>query len=112
MDPRDAAAHFKPLLTLELSQLEQASGDTAEARRPVELDQQSVGRLSRMDAMQHQAMASAADVRRHGRIRAIRAALARIESGEFGICEVCGDPIPLRRIQLDPTFTRCVGCRG
>ncbi|QDA36297.1 TraR/DksA family transcriptional regulator (plasmid) [Paracoccus liaowanqingii] len=112
MDPQDAATHFSPRLKLELSQLEKASGDTVEARKPVELDQQSVGRLSRMDAMQNQAMASAVDVRRHARIGAIHAALARIDTGEFGTCEDCGDPIPVKRLELDPTFTRCVGCRG
>ncbi|MFN3276641.1 MAG: TraR/DksA family transcriptional regulator [Paracoccus sp. (in: a-proteobacteria)] len=112
MDPQDIAAHFAPLLQLELSRLEKDSDDTAESRKPVELDQQSVGRLSRMDAMQNQAMASAVDARRHARIRAIRAALSRIKAGEFGYCEECGDPIPFRRLTLDPAFTRCVGCRG
>lgn len=112
MDPQDVAAHFAPLLKRELSELVKASGDTAESRKPVKLDQQSVGRLSRMDAMQNQAMASAVEVRRHARIRAITAALARVEAGEFGFCEECGEPIPVRRLQLDPAFTRCVSCRG
>ena len=53
MDPQDVAAYFAPLLRLELTELQQASDDTAESRKPVELDQQSIGRLSRMDAMQN-----------------------------------------------------------
>lgn len=112
MDPQDVAAYFAPLLRLELSGLQQASDDTAESRKPVELDQQSVGRLSRMDAMQNQAMASALDARRHSRIRAIEAALGRIDTGDFGFCEACGEPIPFERLSLDPTFLRCVGCQG
>ena len=52
------------------------------AKKPVELDQTRVGRLSRMDAMQGQAMEAALEARRHGRIRAIDAALRRIEEGE------------------------------
>lgn len=106
------AAIFRPRLEAELADLRSASEGAAEARKPVALDQQSVGRLSRMDAMQNQAMANALDARRHARITAIEAALARIEEGEFGHCEGCGEPIPLRRLELDPTFTQCVSCRG
>nr|WP_038076180.1 TraR/DksA family transcriptional regulator [Thioclava pacifica] len=106
------AGVFRPRLETELADLRSDSEDTAEARKPVELDQQSVGRLSRMDAMQNQAMANALDARRHARISAIEAALARIEEGEFGYCDSCGEPIPLRRLELDPTFTQCVSCRG
>src|SRR5690606_24678818 len=73
--PEDMAVHFKPLLELELEQLKSASSETADARKPVELDQQSVGRLSRIDAMQNQAMANAVDARRNQRISAIEAAL-------------------------------------
>ncbi|MCG6113261.1 MAG: TraR/DksA family transcriptional regulator [Paracoccus sp.] len=112
MDPQDVAAYFAPLLRLELSDLQQASDDTADSRKPVELDQQSVGRLSRMDAMQNQAMASAVEARRHARMRAVMAALGRIEAGDFGFCDECGDPIPFKRLSLDPTVLRCIGCQG
>jgi len=47
-----------------LESLRAASETTADNRRPVELDQTSVGRVSRMDAMQVQAMAVATDRRR------------------------------------------------
>lgn len=87
-----------------------ASGATAEHRKPVELDQQSVGRLSRMDAMQQQAMAAAVDARRGGRIRALEAALQRIEGDEFGWCSVCGEFIGDKRLELDPTILRCRAC--
>tara|TARA_R110001606_G_scaffold36685_46_gene104868 strand:- start:4366 stop:4704 length:339 start_codon:yes stop_codon:yes gene_type:complete len=112
LGPQDVAAYFAPLLRLELAELQQASADTAASRKPVELDQQSVGRLSRMDAMQNQAMAAAIETRRRGRIRSLNAALARIESGEFGFCESCGGSVPFERLALDPTYSRCVGCRA
>ena len=51
---------------------------------PVQLDQTSVGRLSRMDAMQRQAMAQETERRRHNDLRRIDAALKRIETGEEG----------------------------
>lgn len=79
-------------------------------RATVELDQQSVGRLSRMDAIQQQAMAQAADRRRQGELARIDAALARIAEGEFGWCVECGEPIARARLDVDPTAPACIGC--
>lgn len=80
-DPTSEAlkARFLPRLRQEHESLRLASSETAERRRPVQLDQQSVGRLSRMDDMQQQAMVAAQDARRQARIRAVEAALRRIE---------------------------------
>lgn len=85
--PEQLRFQFLPRLREELDSLRRASGATAEHRKPVELDQQSVGRLSRMDAMQQQAMATALEGRRNGRIRALEAALQRLEGEDFGWCE-------------------------
>ena len=81
-----------------------------ESRQIVELDQSSVGRLSRMDAMQQKAMADATAARRRAAITRLRAALARIDAAEFGECAECGDDIPLERLRIDPSLTRCAGC--
>lgn len=79
-------------------------------RRPVELDQQSVGRLSRMDAMQVQAMEMEAERRRLERIRRIDATLARIDRGEYGACVRCGADVDPKRLALDPTTPLCAEC--
>jgi DnaK suppressor protein len=63
-----------------------------------------------MDAMQVQAMALASERRRQARIVALGAALSRMEEGEFGYCESCGEPIPEGRLALDPTARACVPC--
>ncbi len=76
----------------------------------VELDQQSVGRLSRMDALQQQAMAEAQARRRETQRRRLRAALERIDEGEFGFCVDCGDKIAAKRLDLDPTVPKCLSC--
>ena len=86
------------------------SAARAEERRPVELDQQSVGRLSRMDAMQIQAMAQAVEVRRQGRLQLIEAALRRLEDGDYGYYVDCGEKIPVGRLSIDPTISRCIDC--
>jgi DnaK suppressor protein len=85
-----------------------ATGDASAA--VVELDQSRVGRLSRMDAMQAQAMAQASGQRRSTMLREIAAALRRIERGEFGCCEDCGEPIHSKRLEIDPTSRLCIRC--
>jgi DnaK suppressor protein len=93
--PEELKTAFLLRLRDELDALWSASAQTAADRRPVELDQQSVGRLSRMDAMQQQAMAAAQETRRLGRARALEAAI-----------------IGLRRLELEPTVMRCRNCAG
>ena len=79
---------------------------------PVQLDQTSVGRLSRMDAMQRQAMAQETERRRHNDLRRIEAALKRIEEGEYGYCVSSGEPIPRARLELDPAAATTVERAG
>ena len=97
-------------LEAERDSLDDLSDATEDERRPVELDQQSVGRLSRMDAMQVQAMAQAVEGRRRQRQAQIAAALKRLDEGEFGYCVVCGEDIPIKRLEVDLTAARCVDC--
>lgn len=76
----------------------------------VELDQSKVGRLSRMDAMQGQAMAKASGHRRESALRSIEAALKRIDEGEYGVCLECEERINPKRLEFDPTARFCVDC--
>ena len=78
--------------------------------RPVELDQTKMGRLSRMDAMQHQAMASETERRRKIDLKRVEAAIKRLDDGVFGFCLNCDEPIPQKRLEFDPALTTCVGC--
>ena len=76
----------------------------------VELDQSKVGRLSRMDAMQAQAMAQETLRRRESKLRAIAEALQRIEDNEFGACLDCDEQINPQRLAIDPTALYCINC--
>lgn len=109
-EPKALKARYHARLIEELAGLRAASDTTSADRRPVELDQSSVGRLSRMDAMQQQAMAAAQDARRQRRIREIQLALQRMDADDFGYCAACGEFIGLPRLDLDPTLRHCVGC--
>ena len=101
---------IKRTLKKERDELVAASESAIDERKPVELDQQSVGRVSRMDAMQVQAMAQALETRRQGRLFRIDEALQRIADGDYGYCSECGEEIPAKRLSIDPTNERCVHC--
>ncbi len=105
----DGATVRKRLLALK-SELEALSAAAAEDRKPIALDQQSVGRLSRQDSLQMQAMAKAAEARRATEIRRIQAALARLEDGEYGDCAACGEAIAPQRLEADPAAPFCARC--
>ncbi|WP_170358783.1 TraR/DksA family transcriptional regulator [Ruegeria arenilitoris] len=107
---RSELREFETLILSRLEELERNSLAGQDAQSVVELDQQAVGRLSRMDALQNQAMAKAQQTRRDLEVRRLRAALDRMAEGEFGYCEDCGDDIPRRRLDLDPAASKCVSC--
>lgn len=110
MGNKDLHKELKQALEAELTEISQLSASTGADRAPVSLDQQSVGRLSRVDAMQGQAMAQASERRRQQRVAQIKAALARMDEGEYGFCLGCGEPISDGRLKADPTAARCVAC--
>jgi DnaK suppressor protein len=101
---------FKMTLLRLRAELQDMEETSREAGKPVELDQASVGRLSRIDAMQAQQMAQASERRRQQQLLKIEVALRRIETGEYGYCFVCGEEIDVRRLGVDPTNTRCIRC--
>ena len=107
---KDTVATYTKELKLRLKDLEAVHAVTAEAREPVTLDQTATGRLSRMDALQVQAMALETDRRREIETKRIEAALQRVKDGEFGYCMSCGDEIESKRLKNDPSTPTCIGC--
>ena len=103
-------AEFRKRLEAELDALDAEDALGADGQKTVELDQTSVGRLSRMDALQGQAMAKATSARRAARRQRIAAAFQRMDEGEFGYCTDCGQEIAPARLDLDPTVPTCITC--
>ena len=101
---------LKEKLLLEKQELLHDNELSAGDRQAVELDQTSVGRLSRMDALQAQAMALETGRRRETELNKIELALGRIEAGEYGFCGSCDEEIPLKRLEMDPATPICVNC--
>ena len=106
----EALAAIKTRL-LQLQQELQRLKDTGDAAASVvELDQTAVGRLSRMDALQGQAMSKETGRRRQLELQKITAALRRLDSGDYGYCLSCDEPVARERLQLDPAATLCIEC--
>jgi len=103
---RHAEERLRALREALLLQKEQ----TAEDKAPVELDQARLGRLSRMDAMQQQAMALELDRRRDVQIKRIEGAFLRLEKGAYGECARCNERIDEKRMDNDPTVFFCIAC--
>lgn len=100
----------KAALLARRDEVQELSDDSAEARDTVTLDQTTVGRLSRMDSLQQQAMAEATERQRAAEQSRIEAALSRIEEGEYGYCLNCGEEIAEERLKIDPAATHCIKC--
>ncbi|WP_417674218.1 TraR/DksA family transcriptional regulator [Roseibium sp.] len=108
MTAAEKAARMR-LLALK-RELEALSAMSEGARATVELDQQSVGRLSRMDALQGQAMAQASERQRRTDLVRIEAALKRLDDGDYGYCLECGEEIAAKRLEIDPAAALCITC--
>ena len=108
----DAARHAlaRERLDARRAELTALSDQASEARATVALDQQAIGRLSRMDAMQGQAMAEATERRRRHDLARIDMAERRLEAGDYGFCTRCDEPVPDGRLAIDPMAERCVAC--
>ncbi|MBT8115778.1 MAG: TraR/DksA C4-type zinc finger protein [Arenicella sp.] len=102
--------YFETRLLEMQAQVMGIAGLVAGAAGTVELDQNRVGRLSRMDAMQGQAMAQASAARQAHQLKLIEFALQRIDDGVYGLCLECDNKIAVARLEIDPATEYCISC--
>lgn len=102
--------YFHQLLLEKQQELRSTDQLARDSTKAVTLDQSSIGRLSRMDAMQSQAMALETKRRREIELTRIDAALERIDEEEYGYCASCEEEINKRRLAVDPANPFCVEC--
>ena len=105
---------YKKLLTSLKVDLEESIATGAKRTKPVELDQPTVGRLSRMDAMQHQQMAKATKRKMELRLDQVKKALRLFtdDPEEYGLCRECGEFIGRKRLTVRPEAPFCIECQG
>jgi len=104
--------HFRKLLTAKQAELEAQLAVPDPAAEPVTLDQQSVGRVSRIDAIQQQQMALANRQQASLLQQQVESALRRIDDGHFGECLECGEAIKDARLQAQPWAMLCIECQS
>ena len=119
MAPMDATGldqkqidELRGLLERRRSELNALLENTGDAARPVNLDQQSVGRVSRIDAIQQQQMAVASQAQTTAGLRRVERALERIDDDEYGYCLQCGEAIAFARLQVQPEAGLCLACQS
>lgn len=96
------------LETLE-AELRAAVTGKADATAPVTLDT-SIGRLSRMDAIQSQQMALGLKARQQQALLRVQNALKAVANGTYGQCRRCQETIALERLEAQPDAVLCVNC--
>jgi DnaK suppressor protein len=106
----EAEALHAQLVAL-VAELEKSLRASAGAAAPVVLDQSSVGRLSRMDAMQQQSMAKATRQKAELRLTQCKVALSSFDRDEYGLCRKCEEPIGYPRLSAKPEAPFCLACQ-
>jgi DnaK suppressor protein len=99
-------------LERQLRKLQRSMRTTTRAMKPVELDQTSVGRLSRIDSLQTQGLTAGLQAREQAKLGQILEALKRMEREAYGTCVVCGEPVAFERLMVFPEAPNCAACAG
>jgi len=72
----------------------------------------SLGRISRMDAINNKAVMEVSLRNKKAKLSKLRIALDNINNEGFGLCSSCKKPIQAGRLMFMPESTRCVRCAG
>jgi DnaK suppressor protein len=70
----------------------------------------SIGRVSRMDAINNKSVMEAALRTKKAKLTKLKIALTKIDDKQFGFCAMCNQPIQAMRLMYMPESTRCVRC--
>jgi DnaK suppressor protein len=106
----DQIATVRDELLRSLNKLERSLKISGESARPRDLEQDTVGRLSRIDAIQNAGLTANLEERERQQLGQVVDALRRIEDGTYGACNGCGGPIPFERLMVFPETRACSAC--
>lgn len=102
---------LKSLIEDKIDSVREEIIELTELTKPVSLDA-SIGRLSRMDAINNKAINEKALREKKSTLQKLERAQERFKEDEFGSCLKCGNEIRFGRLQIMPFTTRCVKCSG
>ena len=100
---------IKKIIKEQISSINDDIVELTELTKPISLDN-SIGRLSRMDAINNKAINEKALRDKKQTLQKLNRALERYEDGKLGICLKCSQEIPIGRLKFMPYTTRCVNC--
>jgi DnaK suppressor protein len=106
----DQIAMVRDELLRSLAKLERSLKISGESARPRDLEQDTVGRLSRIDALQNAGLTANLEERERAQLGQVVEALRRIEDGTYGACNACGGTIPIERLMVFPETKACTAC--
>lgn len=102
-------AELKEKIIATINKTEDEITRLEEVTKPI-TPENSIGRISRMDAINNKSVAEATLRSARKKLSSLQLALAKIDSPEFGICSRCKRLIPPARLMYLPQSTRCVRC--
>ena len=70
----------------------------------------SIGRVSRMDAINNKSVVDAALRTKRAKLTKLKVAISKVDDENFGNCAFCNNPIQPMRLMFMPESTRCVRC--
>ena len=106
---KEQRADLKQKIIAAISKTKEEILSLEDATRPIG-PSNSIGRVSRMDAINNKSVAEATLRSARRKLSSLNIALNKIDSPDFGICSRCKRPIPAARLMYLPQSTRCVNC--
>jgi len=102
-------SEYKKIVEKAIDEIRLSIKSTEESVKPIEPDT-AIGRLSRMEAIQAKSISEANLRSKKMRLQRLEDALKRIDKGTFGICSVCEEEIPEKRLKIAPESSVCMDC--
>lgn len=100
---------IKSLLLQEIEKTKALIEEYKEYTKPIS-PSDSIGRISRMDAINNKTINEAALRKSEAKLKNLEFALENVDDPEFGQCAKCKQQIPVQRIILMPQSRFCVNC--
>ncbi len=101
--------NIKQAIYDEILKTKESIKDLEEQNKPISPDV-SLGRLTRMDAINNKSVIEASLKQAKLRLNSLNNALTKIDSEDFGLCIGCGEQIPIARFLIRPESVYCVSC--
>ncbi|MFT4885848.1 MAG: DnaK suppressor protein [Pseudohongiellaceae bacterium] len=103
---------LKNTLLVSQQELSEQLNLSAQAAEIVTLDQTTVGRVSRVDALQQQSMAISTRGKVKLKLQKVAMALKAITNENYGYCKQCDEDIPFKRLEIQPEAELCLACQS